>query len=141
MSETVSRNGVRMGFTGMHRLCRRLNRFSPGRLMRIVLPLALPLVLPVSPARSQMNTGEIDGLARDPSGAVIANAAIEAVETSTQLKYSTASNTSGEFLLAQLPVGVYNLTVGAAGFKQAVQSGVSLHAGERIRQIYTLALG
>ena len=93
------------------------------------------------PGFSQMNTGEIDGIVRDPSGAVVVDASIEAVEAGTQLKYATKTNTSGEYLLAQLPVGQYNLTVNAQGFKQIVQRNLDLHAGERLRQAFSLELG
>ncbi len=99
------------------------------------------LIFSVMPVFGQMNTGEIDGVVLDPSGAIIVNAAIAAVESGTQLKYSTKTNASGEFLLAQLPVGEYTLTVSMEGFKQAVQSRVTLHAGERLRQTFTLQLG
>jgi Carboxypeptidase regulatory-like domain len=108
---------------------------------RAALLLAGVLLFPLIPAFSQMNTGEIDGVVRDPSGAVVVNAAVTAVESGTQLKYSTQSNASGEFLLAQLPVGLYTLTVTLEGFKQAVQSSVSVHAGERLRQTFQLELG
>jgi hypothetical protein len=93
------------------------------------------------PAFSQMNTGEIDGIVKDPSGAVVLDATIEAVEAGTQLKYATKTNTSGEYLLAQLPVGQYNLMVNAQGFKQIAQPNVALHAGERLRLAFTLELG
>ena len=93
------------------------------------------------PASGQMNTGEIDGTVRDPVGAVVAGATVEAVETGTQLKYSTKTNEAGEYLLAQLPVGQYNLTVTTPGFKQIVQKNVALHAGDRIRQAFALELG
>jgi hypothetical protein len=89
----------------------------------------------------QMNTGEIGGIVRDPTGAVIANSSIAAVETGTALKYATKTNASGEFLLAQLPVGHYSVTVTADGFKQVVQPNVEMHAGDHLRQTFQLALG
>ncbi len=89
----------------------------------------------------QMNTGEISGIVRDPTGAVIANSSIAAVETATALKYATRTNASGEFLLAQLPVGHYSVTVTADGFKQVVQPNVEVHAGDHLRQTFQLALG
>jgi len=103
--------------------------------------LAGALVFSVVPGFSQMNTGEIDGIVRDPTGAVVLNASVTAVEASTQLRYTTTTNASGEYLLAQLPVGQYNLTVSLEGFKQIVQRNVALHAGERLRQPFTLELG
>ena len=99
------------------------------------------IVLAAAPGFSQMNTGEIDGIVSDPSGGVVLDAAVTAVETGTQLKYTTKTNGSGEYLLAQLPVGQYTLTVYAQGFKQIVQPNVALHAGERLRQQFALELG
>ncbi len=115
-------------------------RNTAHRILTAIL-VAAALILSVAPALAQMNTGEIDGVVRDPSGAVIVSAAIAAVESGTQLKYSTRTNESGEFLLAQLPVGEYTLTVSKDGFKQAVQSKISMHAGDRLRQAFTLELG
>ena len=104
--------------------------------------LAGILALAAAPAAySQINTGEIGGVVRDPSGAVVVGAAVSAVETGTQLKYSNRTNPSGEFLLAQLPVGKYNLSVTADGFKQVALSNVDLHAGDHLRQTFSLELG
>ena len=108
---------------------------------RTAIFLAGILTFGAAPAFSQMNTGEIDGIVQDPTGAVVLDAAITAVDASTQLKYTTKTNASGEYLLAQLPVGQYNLTVSMEGFKQIVQPNVELHAGERLRQAFTLELG
>ncbi len=99
------------------------------------------LVFGRASAFSQMNTGEIDGIVRDPTGAVVPDATVAAVEAGTHLEYSTKTNGSGEYLLAQLPVGQYNLTVSLQGFKQIVQPNIEVHAGDRLRQPFTLELG
>ena len=103
--------------------------------------LACVLVLAALPAHRQMNTGEIAGSVRDPTGAVVLNATVTAVEDGTQLKFTARQTPPGEFLLAQLPVGQYSLTVNAEGFKQIVQSNLDLHAGDHLRQPFTLELG
>jgi Carboxypeptidase regulatory-like domain/TonB-dependent Receptor Plug Domain len=103
--------------------------------------VAAVLAFGAAPGFCQMNTGEIDGIVRDPTDAVVVNASVTAIESGTQLKYTTKTNASGEYLLAQLPVGQYTLAVSLEGFKQIVQSGVELHAGERLRQAFTLELG
>jgi len=110
-------------------------------IVRTAIFLAAILAFAAPPAFSQMNTGEIDGIVRDPTGAVVLGATVTAVEASTQLKYATKTNASGEYLLAELPVGQYNLTVNVEGFKQIVQPNIELHAGERLRQAFTLELG
>ena len=103
--------------------------------------LAGILSLGAMPAFTQINTGEIDGIVRDPTGAVVPNASVTAVEAGTHLEYSTKTNGSGEYLLAQLPVGQYDLTVSLQGFKQISQPNVELHAGDHLRQAFTLELG
>ena len=75
-------------------------------------------------AFGQMNTAEIAGQVKDPTGAVIAGAAVEATHIATQQKFTATANDSGLFLLPQLPLGEYTLTVSAMGFKQAVQEHV-----------------
>src|SRR5271167_2349673 len=70
--------------------------------------------------------GEILGTVRDPSGAVVPKAKITAVETATGLNRSTISGTEGTFTLPQLPVGSYDITVEAPGFKTATSKGITL---------------
>jgi carboxypeptidase family protein len=114
-------------------------RFS--RFLRPAIFLILFAAFGAAPASSQMNTGEIDGVVLDATGAVVAGASVTAVESETQLKYATRTNASGEYLLAQLPVGQYTLTVDLQGFKQAVHSKIEVHAGDRLRETFTLELG
>lgn len=90
---------------------------------------------------AQMNTGEISGLLSDPSRAAVPGATAEAVETGTQLKYMAVSDASGEFLLPDLPVGQYTLTINAKGFQRAVRLEILVHAGEKLRQNFSLELG
>ena len=94
-----------------------------------------------SVAYGQINTAEISGQITDPSRAVIPKASVEAVAGGTGLTYTTPSDESGEFLFAQLPVGEYTLSVSANGFKRAVQSGIVVHAGEKLRQSFLLEVG
>lgn len=116
-----------------------LKRFTGIALTAIFL--AAILALAAAPGFGQMNTGEIDGTIRDPTGSVVLDATVTAVESATQQKYTTKTNNSGEYLLTQLPVGNYNLTVSMQGFKQIAQPNVELHAGDHLRQPFTLELG
>lgn len=109
--------------------------------VRATIVLAALSALGLAPVFSQMNTGEIDGVVQDPTGAVVVDATVTAVEAGTQLKYTAKTNASGEYLLAQLPVGQYTLTVSKEGFKPIVQPNIELHASDRLRQTYTLEVG
>jgi len=106
-----------------------------------VLPLICCFTLSITPAFGQMNTAEIAGQVRDPSGASIAGATVLATQIATQQKYNAVTNEAGLFLLPQLPLGEYTLTVSVQGFKQAVQERVALHVGDHVRQDFQLELG
>jgi len=88
-----------------------------------------------------MNTGEIAGQVKDPSGAAIPGATVVATQTATQQKFNAVTNDVGLFLLPQLPLGEYEVTVTASGFKQAVQQRIALHVGDHVRQDFQLELG
>jgi len=88
-----------------------------------------------------MNTAEISGIVKDPAGEVIPNAAVVALNTATRLKFTAATNDAGEYLLTQLPVGSYSLTISARDFKQAISENIVLHLGDRIRQDFQLVVG
>ncbi len=108
--------------------------------VRILLFYFLILCLP-STLFGQMNSGEITGSITDLSGAFVPQATIVALEVVTQQKHTATSNSAGQYLLPQLPLGEYELTVEAQGFKQTFQNGVVLHVGNNIRQDISLELG
>jgi hypothetical protein len=80
-----------------------------------------------------MNTGEIAGSVRDLSGGVLPGAALIVQQAGTGQRFTASSNGSGEYLFAQLPVGVYSMTVSASNFKQSSVRRLEIHAGDRLR--------
>jgi hypothetical protein len=95
----------------------------------------------VNPSFAQMNSGDITGTVIDPANAVIEGAEVDAVNTDTQQKFISPTNDLGQYLLVQLPPGVYTLTVRMQGFKQAVAEHIALHLNEHLRQDFSLQLG
>jgi hypothetical protein len=88
-----------------------------------------------------MNTGEIAGTVIDPANATIEGAEVDAVNADTQQKFTSTTNQFGQYLLAELPPGVYTLAASMQGFKQGVAERVALHLNERLRQDFSLQLG
>jgi hypothetical protein len=88
-----------------------------------------------------MNTGEIAGSVRDLSGGVLPGASLLVQQAGTGQKFTASSNSSGEYLFAQLPVGAYTITVSASNFKQSSVRRLEIHAGDRLRQDFTLQVG
>ncbi len=92
-------------------------------------------------AFAQINTGSISGTVSDASSAVIPRASVVAQQLSTHLKSRSTSTEQGQYSVDQLPPGEYSITVNAPGLEQAVIEHVVLHAGERMRQDFTLEVG
>ena len=89
---------------------------------------------------AQVETGQISGTVTDPSGAVVANAAIKAVNTATGGQRDTSSNASGVYALPNLEPGAYDLTVTAAGFS-SVKQHITLSVGQRLGSDIKLQVG
>ena len=63
------------------------------------------------------SSGTIVGVVTDNSGAVIVSANITATDTTTNDKRTTATNTAGRYVFANLPPGSYEISVTQPGFK------------------------
>src|ERR1700731_140600 len=77
----------------------------------------------------------------DPSGAAVANATITITHTETGQTYHLTSNSDGNYVAPDLPIGHYNIKVEASGFKAAEQKGLVLQVGDRTRLDYQMAVG
>jgi hypothetical protein len=81
-----------------------------------VFLLATRVCLAQSPA------GIITGIVRDQSGGLIPGAAVEAISRTTGQIRSTTNNDAGEYSLAALLPGEYEIAVQAAGFQRVVRT-------------------
>jgi hypothetical protein len=77
----------------------------------------------------------------DPAGAVIAGAMIEAKNVATSAVYPSASSGTGNYTIAQLPAGAYELTVTAPGFKKYVRAGLQVEVAGNVRVDVGLEVG
>jgi hypothetical protein len=75
---------------------------------------------------AQSDRGTITGTITDPSGAVISNANIEARNTQTGAVSTGGSTATGNYNVAQIPTGTYQLTVTAPGFKTFVRQNIEV---------------
>jgi len=86
-------------------------------------------------------TGRISGSVKDPTGAVIPGAHITASSTQTGIRRETTSDSQGFFSFPSLPVGIYELTVRANGFKDFRQTGLNLDVNTALAVEVPLELG
>ncbi len=67
-------------------------------------------------AHAQTVTGAVTGTVLDPSGAVVPNAAVTAVNAVTGVRTSATTNDAGVYSIRFLPIGPYTVEVAAPGF-------------------------
>src|SRR6266699_3812771 len=83
----------------------------------MVLGVGLVLLFATGPASAQLgNSGSMDGVVKDPSGAVIAGAKVEISFPVTGYQRQTTTGSDGSFHFANVPFNPYHLTVTAEGF-------------------------
>ncbi|MGB9144953.1 MAG: carboxypeptidase regulatory-like domain-containing protein [Acidobacteriaceae bacterium] len=92
-------------------------------------------------AVGQEVTAAVNGQVTDPSGAVIANAAITATDVNRGSKFTTKSDAAGEYELPRLPVGTYTLQAEAPGFETVVHSAFTLVLNQAARINFAMPVG
>ncbi len=76
------------------------------------------------------DTGAISGVITDPKGAVVADAAIKAVNLTTGETRTAVSSGSGSYLVPLLKAGTYRVEASKTGFKLSVSEGIPVHLTE-----------
>jgi hypothetical protein len=92
-------------------------------------------------AIAQSDRGTITGTVLDPAGAIIPDAAVEARNTATGSVYPAATSGTGNYTIAQLPVGTYELTVTVAGFKKFVRTNLVVEVAATLRVDANMEVG
>ena len=90
---------------------------------------------------AQSDRGTITGTVSDPAGAVVAGAPIQAKNIETGVNYEGATSTTGNYTLAQLPAGAYEVTVSVPGFKKFTRAGLRVQVAQTVRIDIPLEVG
>src|SRR5262245_32474844 len=109
------------------------------KIRRLLFIVCLSLFAPI--AFGQTDRGTITGTVSDATAAVIPGVAIEAKNVQTVAVYQAGSSETGNYTLAQLPAGTYEVSAGLPGFKKFVRSGVMVSVASVLRIDITLSVG
>ena len=93
--------------------------------MRVLTIVLLALTSAAAPLHGQVRTtGQIVGTVKDPSGAVVPNAAVEVTDTATGNIQTAKSGSEGGFVFPALQPGRYRILATATGFEPTVVDGI-----------------
>jgi hypothetical protein len=90
---------------------------------------------------AQSDRATITGRVLDATGASVPEAAVTATNSATNVKYVTKSSETGNFIIPQLPVGAYEVSVEAKGFRRSVQKEVTLNIAQTVTLNVSLEVG
>src|SRR5215471_3400536 len=109
--------------------------------MRLIASINLCFFALVTAALAQSDRGTITGTVSDPAGAVVAGAPVVIRNIENGAVYQAGSSATGNYTLAQLPAGQYELSVTVPGFKKYVRKSIQVDVAETYRVDVVLEVG
>src|SRR5689334_1703672 len=91
--------------------------------------------------QAQLYTGSVTGIAQDPTGAVIPNASVVLTDSQKGLRFTTATDATGRYILRSLPPSVYSIRVEASGFRPEVQDNIVIVVNQNLNLNVSLQVG
>lgn len=92
-------------------------------------------------ATAQKTNSTIRGTVTDPSGAVVPNAEVTVINPGTGQERKATTNAEGEYVVPDVPPGMYDVRVAHPSFKQFVRSGIELHVSSTLTNNVQLTVG
>ena len=108
--------------------------------MRAFVLVALTAAIP-STAAAQFDAGQISGFVRDAQQAAIPGATVTVTNEGNADRRTSITNSAGYYVLPNIPVGSYAVSVELSGFKKFVKTGIRLSAASQLAVDAELELG
>ena len=108
---------------------------------KYLLVVAVMIAAAGTAAHAQSLFGTILGTVTDPSGAVIPAAEVTIRNNATNAERVLQTNELGNYEAPALPVGAYNISFTANGFKRTVRPSQNLQVDQRLRVDVSLTVG
>ena len=94
-----------------------------------------------SSAAAFAQTATVLGTVTDPSGAIVPTATITITNTATSAKRVIQTNSTGNYVAPDLPIGPYAVSAESAGFKRYERTGLTLDSNDVVRVDAVLQVG
>ncbi len=98
--------------------------------LRLILIVA---ILAAFTAFAQSDRGTITGTITDPAGAVVPGAKLSVRNTETGVAAESVTTNTGNFTVASLPAGNYDVSVEVQGFRKVTQQGIQVQVAQIVR--------
>lgn len=109
---------------------------------RVLLSFVMLAFLATGVMQGQaVDSQQISGIVTDVTGAALPGAEVLVTNTSTDLRRSVQTNSDGNYVVLNLPVGTYKVTTTLQGFKTSVITGVAVDVGAKPAVPIQLAIG
>jgi len=109
--------------------------------IRLVSKIVFVMALFSATLLHAQDSASVTGTVRDSSGASVANAQVTVSAPERGINRETTTNGDGEYSVAALPPGAYDIIVNASGFKKYEVKGLVLRVGQKARNDMTLKIG
>ncbi len=101
----------------------------------------ISLFLAAGSLLAQSDRATITGTVVDPTGAVVPNAPVQVRNVETGVLYPGATSSTGNYTIAQLPTGTYEVSVAVQGFKKYLRENLTVQVAQVLRIDVTLQVG
>jgi len=108
---------------------------------RVATAIVALIALATSLVLAQGATATMSGVVHDGTGGVIPGVTVTIKHTETGLTRTVQTSENGAYRMPSLPVGAYEVTAEAAGFKKQVRSGINLVVAQEAVVNLTLDVG
>src|SRR5262245_48292834 len=108
---------------------------------RVRAVLRCVLVLLTTSVHAQRTTGDLLGVVKDSSGAVLPGVTVSVTGPNIPRARITTSSENGSYRVGNLPPGTYTLTFELSGFKTVSLQGLRVSVGSALEQNVALDIG
>ena len=100
--------------------------------MHRLAALAFLILTSLTCVRAQSTDASLTGRVTDTAKALIIDARVAAICEATNVRYETATNSSGEYYLGSLRPDVYRVEIEKTGFKKLIKPSILLHVQDNL---------